>query len=93
MRPGGSLPWRDTHLQIDGPVVAEFQKLFVETWQKQKGEPLAPRNYFPTLQPQGNEVVRAIGSSPDEAFSQIYGTLISVINLALLHIRTCRPGI
>lgn len=82
VRPGGSLPWRDTHLQIDGPVVAEFQKLFVETWQKQKGEPLAPRNYFPTLQPQGNEVVRAIGSSPDEAFSQIYVTLISVINSA-----------
>ena len=26
-----------------GPVVAEFQKLFLATWDKQKGEPLAPR--------------------------------------------------
>ena len=25
-------PWRDTHMQMTGPVVAEFQKLFFETW-------------------------------------------------------------
>ena len=41
------LPWRDTDLQIEGPVVAEFQKLFLETWEPQKGEPLAPRNSSP----------------------------------------------
>ncbi|RPH63411.1 MAG: cardiolipin synthase, partial [Burkholderiales bacterium] len=81
-RPDGKLPWRDTDLQIDGPVVAEFQKLFLETWQKQKGEPLAPRNFFPPLQRQGSEVVRAIGSSPDDPFSLIYVTLISAINSA-----------
>jgi len=81
-QPDEKLPWRDTHLQIDGPVVAEFQKLFLDTWQKQKGEPLAQRDFFPTLQSQGNEVVRAIGSSPDDAFSLIYVTLISAINSA-----------
>ena len=82
LRPGNTLPWRDTDLQIDGPVVAEFQKLFIETWRKQKGEPLAPRNFFPPLQRQGNEVARAIGSSPDDADSPIYVTLMSAINSA-----------
>ena len=24
--------WRDTDVKIDGPVVAEFQKLFIRTW-------------------------------------------------------------
>ena len=81
-RPDGKQPWRDTHLQIDGPVVAEFQKLFMQTWGKQEGEPLAPRNYFPPLQPRGKEVVRAIGSSPKDAFSLIYVTLLSAINSA-----------
>jgi cardiolipin synthase A/B len=76
------LPWRDTDLLIEGPVVAELQKLFMETWQAQKGPPLAPRRYFPSLQAQGPEVVRAIGSTPDEPFSQIYVTLISAINSA-----------
>jgi len=34
------MPWRDTDVQIGGPAVAEFQKLFLDTWEKQ-GE----RNY------------------------------------------------
>jgi cardiolipin synthase len=76
------LPWRDTHMQMSGPVVSEFQKLFMATWAAQKGEPLAAKNYFPQLSNQGNEVVRAIGSSPDEPYSQIYVTLLSAINSA-----------
>jgi len=81
-RPEGGPPWRDTHLQVEGPVVGEFQKLFLATWEKQKGETLAPREYFPPLGNQGKEVVRAIGSSPDEPYSLIYATLISAIGSA-----------
>jgi len=76
------LPWRDTDLQIEGPVVAQLQKLFMETWEGQKGPPLVPRNYYPLLIPRGKEVVRAIGSTPDEPFSRIYVTLISALNSA-----------
>ena len=78
----GKQPWRDTHLQIEGPAVAELQKLFLETWNKQKGEALAPRAYFPVLARVGDEVVHTIGSSPDDAYSLIYATLISAINSA-----------
>jgi cardiolipin synthase len=74
--------WRDTHLRMEGPVVSEFQKLFMTTWSQQKGKTLAVKNYFPDLTNQGGEVVRAIGSSPDEPYSQIYSTLISAINSA-----------
>ncbi len=76
------LPWRDTDLRIVGPVVADFQKLFVDTWEKQDNAPLAQRNYFPVQRPSGNDVVRAIGSSPDEPYSRIYATLISAIQHA-----------
>jgi len=71
--------WRDTDLQLTGPVVAEFQKLFLETWESQKGPTLLGRNYFPQPKNLGRQVVRAIGSSPDEAFSLIYATLLSAI--------------
>ena len=80
--PDGDPAWRDTDLQLRGPVVAEFQKLFIETWDKQKGEPLAPKNYFPAPETVGRQVVRAIGSSPDDPFSQIYATLLSAIGSA-----------
>ncbi len=81
-RGGGERGWRDTDLQLQGPVVAEFQKLFLETWESQKGAPLAPRNFFPPPENVGGQVVRAIGSSPDEPFSQIYATLLSAIGSA-----------
>ena len=74
--------WRDTDVQIDGPVVAEFQKLFMQTWEKQHGAPLAQRNYFPEIPAVGSEIVRAIGSSPDDRFSFIYLTLVSAITNA-----------
>jgi cardiolipin synthase len=74
--------WRDTDLQLDGPVVAEFQKLFLETWESQKGAPLPALNYFPPPEKGGRLVVRAIGSSPDEPYSLIYATLLSAIGSA-----------
>ncbi|MGA2106410.1 MAG: phospholipase D-like domain-containing protein [Syntrophorhabdales bacterium] len=37
-------PRRDTHVRIEGPAVAEFQKLFLDTWSRQKGPELGGRN-------------------------------------------------
>ena len=83
LKNGEEKPWRDTHLQIEGPVVADFQRLFLATWEKQKGDPLADRGFFPQLAPKGNEVVRALGTSPDDhEVSLIYATLISAIRSA-----------
>lgn len=78
----GNVAWRDTDLKLQGPVVAELQKLFLATWEKQAGVPLAGKNYFPPLAHDGPHVVRAIGSSPDKPFSLIYATLISAISSA-----------
>jgi cardiolipin synthase len=84
--PAQAAGWRDTHIRIEGPVVAEFQKLFMDTWARQKGEPLAAKNYFPELKAQGDEMVRAIGSTPDDPHSLIYLTLMSAISHAELEV-------
>ena len=76
------IPWRDTQVRIEGPVVAEFQKLFLQQWEGQKGPPLAKRHYFPPLQEVGTQIVRAIGTAPDARPSLLYGTLISAISHA-----------
>lgn len=76
------LTWRDMHLRIEGPVVAEFQKLFMVTWEKQKGNALRGHEYYPQLSNMGREVVRAIGSSPSDPYSLMYVILISAINSA-----------
>lgn len=74
--------WRDTHLQIEGPAVAKLQTLFLDTWTKQRGEPLARKKYFPGPVQQGKEIVRVIGSSFSDPHSLIYLTLLSAIGSA-----------
>jgi cardiolipin synthase len=74
-----SVGWRDTHLQIEGPVVDEFQKFFMATWTAQHGAPLTAKNYFPALTVKGHDLVRAIGSKPEDPRSLIYLTLVSAI--------------
>lgn len=82
--PQGSTPdqWRDTDLQIEGPAVAELQKLFLDHWAKQKGPPLDQTAMFPTATPQGNDVVRVLGSTPDNEIPQYYVTLLTAIRTA-----------
>ncbi len=58
--------WRDTHVQIEGPAVAEFQKLFLKTWARQKGPELPERTYFPQLKREGNDLVEVVGSTPGQ---------------------------
>ncbi|MFU8817477.1 MAG: phospholipase D-like domain-containing protein [Pseudomonadales bacterium] len=78
--------WRDTHLRIEGPAVAEFQKLFLDTWTRQSGAPLAGEDYLPAIDKQGSEIVRAIGSTAESPASLIYLTLISAIQHAALRV-------
>jgi cardiolipin synthase A/B len=82
LRPGGGPVWRDTDLRLEGPVVADLQKLFLAAWAAQGGPPAQTRNPYPPPVAVGRQVVRAIGSSPDEPYSLIYATLLSAIGSA-----------
>ena len=76
------IPWRDTDVQIEGPAVAEFQKLFLDTWQRQKGAKLSERNYFPDLKEEGNTLVGVLGSTPGEANRITFILYVSAITFA-----------
>jgi cardiolipin synthase len=74
--------WRDTDIQIEGPAVAEFQKLFLETWLTQKGPKLSEQNYFPDLKEKGNALVRVIGSTPGQTNRTPFVVYVSAITFA-----------
>jgi cardiolipin synthase len=78
----GPVHWRDTDLEIEGPVVAQLQTLFFQHWEDQKGPPLAREAYFPVISPKGREVVRIVGSTPDKGVPRFYVTLLSAIRNA-----------
>jgi len=74
--------WRDTDIQIEGPAVAEFQKLFLDTWLKQKGPKLSERNYFPDLKEEGKALVRVIDSTPGQTNRIPFIVYVSAITFA-----------
>jgi cardiolipin synthase len=76
--------WRDTHVQIEGPVAAEFQKLFLKIWERAGGRAGdAAAQYFPPLAPSGAELVAAVATSGgDRDETTIYDTYVAAIGHA-----------
>jgi cardiolipin synthase len=81
-KPTAPVRWRDTDIQIEGPAVAELQKLFFDTWQKQKGPVLSGHHYFPDLKEAGKDLVRVIGSTPGETTRIPFVMYVSAITFA-----------
>ena len=55
--------WRDTHYRIEGPAVAQMQAVFMDNWTKVTGRVLHTADYFPALQPSGDQYAQVFQSS------------------------------
>jgi cardiolipin synthase len=82
-------PWRDTQVKIEGPVVADLQRAFLDQWARQtKTEAIGDKRYFPPIAPQGSLLVRAMDTSPSkQGLNAAYVTLISAIQNAEKDVR------
>ena len=56
--------WRDTHFQVEGPVVAQMQAVFMDNWIKTTGAVLHGVEYFPALEAVGSGAAQVFSSSP-----------------------------
>lgn len=56
--------WRDAHFRVQGPVVSEFQAVFMDNWVKATGRVLHSDHYFPELEPAGELAAQMFSSSP-----------------------------
>ncbi len=56
--------WRDTHVQVQGPVVAQMQAVFLDNWIKVTGVVLHGSDYFPVLASAGDSSAQMFSSSP-----------------------------
>lgn len=74
--------WRDTHVRIEGPAVAELQKIFAKRWEQEE-EPLDDSLFFPELQPAGSEWVRVtIGAGGNDKLSETYFAYLDIFEQA-----------
>ena len=56
--------WRDSHFQVEGPVVAQMQAVFMDNWIKVSGDVLHGEIYFPALAKAGDGRAQVFSSSP-----------------------------
>ncbi len=87
----GAESWRDTHVHIEGPAVAEFQKLFLDTWAREKGPELAKRDYFPSLKPEGTDLVQVVGSTPGQPNRLTYIMYLSAVTFSENYVHVTNP--
>jgi cardiolipin synthase len=77
--------WRDTQIRIEGPAVAELQKLFLAHWREAAPGRASPRpraSYFPTLEPRGNDLVRIVASAGGGDRYEIYNAYLAAVEHA-----------
>jgi cardiolipin synthase len=74
--------WRDTQVMVQGPVVAQFQRLFLDAWALQDCGPFAEARYFPQLERSGAKAMRVVRSDPGADRSEMYAALLSAIGNA-----------
>ncbi len=74
--------WHDASIRIEGPSVGAMQRLFLETWAKERGDPLPPRDWFPRLAEAGPARIRILASEPGERKPRYYVTLVTALEAA-----------
>jgi cardiolipin synthase len=78
VRPG----WRDTHVRVEGPIVAQLQRLFMRHWAKHSSIALYGAGYFPPLAPAGSQRVALAACDAGRRRNPFYRALLSALDAA-----------
>ncbi|MBL0945502.1 MAG: cardiolipin synthase B [Hydrogenophaga sp.] len=75
--------WRDTQIELRGPVVPAIAQVFEDTWREQgcKGE-LPAAQGRPAAPEPGDRVVKVLASDPRDEGNRIYTALLAAIDAA-----------
>jgi cardiolipin synthase len=89
----GRIPdhWRDTDVQIEGPVVEYLQGAFAENWVEATGEVLGGADYFPGPTSKGRVHAQIIRSGPLGGSYAMYTTFLLALSSAQRSIRITNP--
>ncbi|MBK6940039.1 MAG: cardiolipin synthase [Planctomycetes bacterium] len=89
VRRRGDLLFRDSHVQIDGPAVADLAQVFREDWAFATGEALDPPQFCGV--PQGAARVGIVPSGPDQSVNANSMVYFASINAARQHVSLTSP--
>jgi cardiolipin synthase len=61
--------WRETMIEVQGPVVSQLQQVFAQDWVHTTGEVLNGDRQYPRIEPAGDVVAQVIAASRADAIS------------------------
>jgi cardiolipin synthase len=74
--------WRDTHVRVEGPIVAQLQRLFMHHWSRHSSIALRGTHYFPPLAPVGQQRVALAACDAGRRRNPFYRALLSALDAA-----------
>ena len=77
-RPG----WRDTHVRVEGPVVAHLQRLFMRHWVRHSAIALHGADYYPPLPAAGSQRAALAACDAGRRRNPFYRALLGAIDAA-----------
>ncbi|WP_221032118.1 phospholipase D-like domain-containing protein [Actomonas aquatica] len=85
--------WRDSHFQVEGPVVAQLQSAFMVNWIRTTGQVETGPDYFPALKPRtdNDAPTHCFVSSPDEGSENARLAFLLAVGAARRRIRLVTP--
>ena len=78
--------WFDAAARIEGPPVAEIQRLFLYNWRHQGGKRLPGDRDYPPLAASGDELIRTDGSAPRQSRQLYFESLKAALASARSHV-------
>lgn len=84
-------PVTDLHFMVEGPVVGDLQRVFLEDWYFTTGELIRDRHLFPSLPPVGTALARAISDGPDKEFRKLNWIIMGALVCARERVRIMTP--
>jgi cardiolipin synthase len=84
-------PVVDLHFMVEGPVVGDLQRVFLEDWYFSTGELISDCRLFPALSPSGTSLARAIGDGPDKEMRKLHWIIMGALSSARERVRIMTP--
>jgi cardiolipin synthase A/B len=75
-------PVADLHFMVEGPVVADLQRVFLEDWHFSTGELVSDQRLFPEISPVGSSLARVIGDGPDKDLRKLHWIIMGALSCA-----------
>lgn len=82
---------KDLHFKVEGQVVNDLQRTFLEDWFFVTGDLINDEQFFPPIPAAGNAVIRAVSDGPDKEFRKLNWIILGAITCARRKVQIMTP--